>query len=207
MASLPSLAELSDVEDRLGRDLEPEESRRADALLRDASTVVRNYTRRDFTLGNTVARYLPRGRKVILPKRPVVAVNSVKAVIGLGQSQVTTILPFWSWVAGNEIVLGDPTLLINGPTYEWNDQDVWAEIDYDHGHAETPTDIVSVVANLVVRNLTVPKSGLVDSETVGPYSARYSGFTASGPLGLSEPDRVILNRYRATTSQTVELRS
>lgn len=207
MASLPSLADLADIEDRLGRDLEPEESRKADAMLRDASIVARNYTRRDFTLGNTVARYRPRGRKVILPRRPVVAINSVKAVIGFGQHQMVTILPFWSWVAGHEIVLGEPSLLINGPTYEWDDRNVWAEIDYDHGFADVPDDVRTVVANMVIRNLTVPKSGLIDMETVGPYTARYSGFLAAGPLGLSESDRTILNRYRVTASHSVELRT
>lgn len=205
--ALPSLAELADVEDRLGRDLDTNEQRRADALLRDASVVVRNYCRRDFTVGNTVARYLPRGRKVVLPQRPVVAVNSVKAVIGYGAHQTVSVLSFWSWVAGNEIVLGDPSLMINGPSYEWNDSNVWAEVDYDHGFTEVPDDVASVVANLVVRNLTAPKGGLVDMETVGPYTARYSTFTASGPLGLGEADRQVLNRYRGTINRTVELRS
>jgi len=205
---LPSLADLEDVEDRLGRDLETAEQRRADALLRDASVVVRNYTRRDFTLvENEVARYLPRGRKVVLPKRPVIAVNSVKAVIGYGTHQTITVLSFWSWVAGNEIILGEPSLMINGPSYEWNDSNVWAEVDYDHGFAEVPADIISVVANLVVRNLTVPKAGMIDMESVGPYSARYATFTASGPLGLGEADRQVLNRYRSSINHTVELRA
>lgn len=207
MASLPSLADLEDVEDRLGRDLSTDEQRRADALLRDASVIVRNYTRRDFTLSNTVDRYLPRGRKVILPKRPVVAINSVKAVIGYGTHQTISVLSFWSWVAGPEIILGEPTLMINGPSYEWNDSNVWAEVDYDHGFAEVPDDVRTVTANLVVRNLTAPKGGLIDMETVGPYTARYSGITASGPLGLAEPDRSVLNRYRSTINHTVELRA
>lgn len=204
---LPSLAELEDVEDRLGRCLDEAEQRRAAALLRDASIVVRNYTRRDFVLARTVARHRPRGDKVILPNRPVVEVHTVKSVIGFGNNEMITVIPFWSWVAGHEILLGDPTLIINGPTYEWADRNVWVEIDYSHGFAEVPADIASVVANLVVRNLTVPQGGMVDMETVGPYTARYSTFTASGPLGLGEADRQILNKYRTTVTHTVELRA
>lgn len=204
--ALPLLAELADVEDRLGRDLDTSEQRRADALLRDASTVVRGYTRRDFTLTRTVSRHRPRGDKVLLPRRPVVEVHSVKSVIGFGTHETLTVMPFWSWVAGHEILLGEPTLIINGPTFEWSDRNVWAEVDYSHGFAEVPLDIISVVANLVVRNLTVPQGGLVDMESVGPYTARYSTFTAAGPLGLGEADRSVLNRYRSTTTSTVELR-
>jgi hypothetical protein len=143
----------------------------------------------------------------VLPHRPVAAINSVKSVLGFGQNQMVTVLPFWSWVAGHEIILGDPTLIINGPTFDWDDRDVWVEVDYDHGFAEVPADIVSVVANLVVRNLTVPSGGLIDMESVGPYNVRYSGFTAAGPLGLSEADRVVLNRYRVSVTHTVELRA
>lgn len=206
MASLPSLADLSDVEDRLGRDLDASESRKAAALLADASTVVRNYCRRDFTMGTTTARYRPRGNKVVLPQRPVLSVTSVKAVQAFGTTFMITPLVFWSWVGGYEIVLGDATLVINGPTLDYDDTNVWIEVTYSHGFAEVPEDVKSVVANMVVRNLTVPKSGLIDMETVGPYTARYSGFTAAGPLGLGEADRVILNRYRSTISHTVELR-
>lgn len=206
MASLPPLAELVDVEDRLGRDLTPEESRKADALLRDASTVVRNYTRRDFTTGTTTARYRPRGRKVVLPQRPVTAVTSVKSVLSFGTNETVTALAYWSWPGGSEVILGDPSLVINGPTWDLDDSDVWVEITYTHGFPEVPDDIRTVIANMVLRNLTAPRSGLVDTEGVGPYQVRYAGFVAQGPLGISEADRQILNRYRSTVSHTVELR-
>lgn len=206
MASLPSLAELSDVEDRLGRDLDPGESRRAAALLADASTVVRNYCRREFTQGSTTARYRPTGRKVNLPNRPVLGIVSVASVQSFGTTIITTPLTFWSWAGGHELYIGDQTLVINGPTLDFDDRDVWVEVTYTHGFAETPADVISVVANLVVRNLTVPSGGLVDMETVGPYTTRYSGFTSIGPLGLGEADRVLLNRYRSSATRTVELR-
>lgn len=204
--ALPSLASLTDVEDRLGRDLDAAESRRASALLSDASTVARNYCRRDFTAGSTTARYRPRGRKVVLSQRPVVSVTSVSSVLSIGTATTITPLSFWSWPGGNEILLGDPTLVINGPTFEWSDSDVWVQVAYTHGFTTVPEDVLAVVANMVVRALTAPKGGLVDTEQIGPYNVRYSGFATQGPLGLAEPDRQTLNRYRSVTTHTVELR-
>lgn len=207
MASLPSLAELEDVEDRLGRDLEASESRRAQALLRDASMVVRSYCRRDFTAGTTTARYRPRGRKIVLPNRPVTDVSVVSTVLSYGTTETVIPLAFWQWPGGSEIFIGDPGLWINGPTgLDFDDSNAWCEVTYDHGYPEIPTDIVSVVCAMVVRNLTVPANGTVDSETIGPYTMRFSGPAVVGPLGLGEAERQVLNRYRAIVSHTVELR-
>lgn len=207
MASLPPLADTVDVEDRLGRSLVAgPESRRATALMSDASTVVRNYTRRDFTQATVTSRHRPLGNKVLLPLRPVINVAKVSAVRSFGTTVFTTPLALWSWVGGYEVVIRDQTLVINGPTLDWDDTNVWAEVTYTHGFTTIPDDVRSVVANLVVRNLTVPSGGLIDSETVGPYTAHYSGFTAMGPLGLGEADRQLLNRYRSSASGTVELR-
>lgn len=204
--ALASLADLSDVEDRLGRDLAAEESRKADALLRDASAVVRAYTRREFTLGTTVDRLRPRGYKIVLPQRPVVEVRSVSAVQSFGTMLTITPLAFWSWAGGHEVILGDPSLVINGPTIDYSDRNVWAEVDYSFGFAEIPDDVIAVTANIVVKALSMPQSGLVDMQTVGPYTVRYAGVN-NGPLSLTEPDREVLNRYRSTVNSTMELRS
>lgn len=207
MASLPALADLADVEDRLGRDLDATESRRAQALLVDASAVVRAYCRRDFTRATTTARLRPRGDKVVLPMRPVLAVTEVFAVQSFGTTLLRTPMSFWNWPGGHEVYLGDQTLVINGPTLDWDDHQTWCDVTYNHGFDEVPGDIVTVVANLVMKNLTVPGGGVIDMETVGPYNVRYATYTSAGPLGLSDGDRQILNRYRSTISHTVELRS
>lgn len=207
MASLPSLADLAEVEDRLGRDLDAEDSRKADAMLRDASAVVRAYCRRDFTMDTTTGRYRPRGRKLVLPLRPVLNVLGIWAVQSFGTTVFRTPISFWNWPGGHEIYIGDQSLVINGPSLDWDDADTWCDVEYRHGFAVVPDDIVTVVANLVAKNLSVPGGGLVDMETVGPYNVRYSTFTSAGPLGLSDADRQILNRYRSTVSHTVELRS
>lgn len=206
MPALPPLADLDDVEDRLGRDLTESEQRKASAALLDASAVVRSYTRRDFTTGTATIRLRPRGNKVTLPQRPVVSVASVATVISFGTTEYVTPTPAWSHVAGNEIYLIDPQLVFNGPALDLSDQNVWIEVTYTFGYDEIPYDIMAVTANLVVRNMTVPQSGMVDLETVGPYTTRYAAFTASGPLALSAADRDVLNRYRTSGAHTIELR-
>lgn len=206
MASLPSLADLSDIEDRLGRDLDASETRKADALLRDASTVVRNYCRREFTRGQTTARIRPRGRIINLPQRPVISVTAIWAVQSFGPTIMRTPLSYWNWPGGSQVFIGDQTMVINGPTLDWDDTDVWADVTYDHGFDEIPDEVITVVANMVTRNIVVPQGGLVDLETIGPYTARYATFTSQGPLGMSEADREVLNRYRTTVNTTVELR-
>lgn len=206
--SLPSLAELDDVEDRLGRDLTEEEQRRAQAMLDDASAVVRAYTRRDFTRTTETVRLRPRGNKVVLPQRPVISVTSIATVVSFGHTEMTIPTPAYSWVSGPEIQFLDATTIYNAPTLEIGDEEnLWIEVVYTHGYDDVPYDVMAVVANMVVRNLSVPSAGMIDLETVGPYTVRYSGFTSAGPLSLSPADRDVLNRYRTATAYTMELRS
>lgn len=202
--ALPPLAELHDVEARLGREIGGPELARVDALLADASAIVRTYTRREFSRTTTTERLRPRGHKVVLSQRPVVSVDSVAHVLTFGSTETVTPSAAWQHSGGSEILLGEPTFVINGPTFDLDD-DVWVEITYTHGFTEIPDAIVAVVANLAVRALTAPQGGLIDSETIGPYTARYSTFTSAGPLSLSQADRAVLNRFR-TGHRTVELR-
>jgi len=204
--ALPSLAEITDVEDRLGYSIDPAQYTRVEALLRDASVVVRAYCRREFTAGTTTARYRPRGHKVVLPLRPVRAVTAVRSVVSFGTHDQITPLSYWSHPGGHEVFIGDQSVVINGPTLDFADENVWVEVTYEHGFAVIPDDVVTVVANMVVRNLTVPGGGLVDLQTVGPYTTRFGGFASGGPLSMGAGDRDVLNRYRSTTSSTVELR-
>lgn len=206
MASPSPLCDLEDVEDRLGRDLSPDEQRKATAVLTDASAVVRSYCRRDFTRATTTGRYRPVGDRVTLPLRPVLAVSGVWAVTSYGTTVYRTPLVVWQWAGGPEVYLGDTSLVINGPWIDWSDSHVWVDVEYTHGYDAVPADIVTVVANMVVKTLSVPGGGLIDMETVGSYNVRYSTITAAGPLGLTDGDRQILNKYRTTVNHSVEMR-
>jgi hypothetical protein len=207
VASLSSLADIAEVEARLGYTIVDNTIRaKLQKQLDDASVVVRNYCRRDFTAGTSTIRLRPRGDKVTLPERPVRAVTAVSSVVTYGTSTQVTPLSYWSWVAGPEIQLGDQSLVINGPTLDFSDGDTWVEVTYDHGFAVVPDDVVSVVANMALRTFTIPGGGLVDMQTVGPYSARTASFASGGPLSLSGGDRDVLNKYRGRVSGTMELR-
>lgn len=208
MASLPSLADIAEVEARLGYAITDATIRvKLQKQLDDASVVVRNYCRRGFTAGTSTIRLRPRGNKITLPERPVRAVTAVRSVVTFGATAQVTPLSYWSWVAGPEVRLGDPNLVINGPTLDWSNDDTWVEVTYDHGFATVPDDVVAVVANMALRTFTIPGGGIVDMQTVGPYTARTASFAAGGPLSLSGGDRDVLNRYRGKVAGTVELRS
>lgn len=203
-----TLAELSDVEDRLGRDLTDTETGRTVAALRDASAVVRRYTRRTFTAETTTQRLRPVGYTVRLLQRPVTAVTAV-SVIGDGGTAIP--IPAWAWDGGSELwVYGDSEQVINLPEAI---ADLWAyrtpmvEVTYTHGFAEIPDDVVAVVAGKAVVALSLPASGggVMSSETADAYSYQLAGFARSGPLGLSQADREILNAYRPG-ARSIELR-
>jgi len=203
--ALPALAELTDIEDRLGRELAANETSKVVAALSDASAVVRAYTRRTFTKNTTTTRLRPRGNKVTLPDRPVISVDALATVFAFAGTETITPTPAWSFVGGFEIHLLDPGLLINGPTLDLSDDNVWCQVTYTHGFEEIPEDIVAVVANMVVRGVNLPGGGLIDSETIGPYTTRYNAVGSVGPLSMTDGERRILNNYRAT-SRSIELR-
>lgn len=203
-----ALAELSDVEDRLGRGLTDAETGRALSALRDASAVVRRYTRRTFTREQSTQRLRPVGGKVILPQRPVVSVDAV-AVIGDDGQPIQ--LPAWAWDGGNELwIYPDSGQVINlseslADLFRYRTPLV--EVTYTHGFVGIPDDVVAIVAGKAVVILSMPVSGggVMSSETAGDYTYQLAGFARSGPLGLSDADKVILNAYRPA-GRTIELR-
>src|SRR4051812_38291064 len=79
--SVDPLASSTDLSDRLGRPLTVAEEARAQALLVDASALVRAYTGQDFTRtdNETVVMRAQQG-EIRLPKRPVIDVTAVVAV-------------------------------------------------------------------------------------------------------------------------------
>lgn len=203
-----ALAELSDVEDRLGRDLTDAETGRALAALRDTSAVVRRYTRRTFTREQSTQRLRPVGGKVTLPQRPVV---SVDAVVVLGDQGQRITLPVWTWDGGSELwIYSDSSQIINlseslADLFLYRTPLV--EVTYTHGFAEIPDDVVAIVAGKAVVQLSLPASGggVMSSETADIYSYQLAGFARSGPLGLSDADKLILNAYRPG-AKAIELR-
>lgn len=206
-----ALAEIADVEDRIGRQLDPDEIPRAQAALTDASAVVRRYTRRTFTQGTSTRRLRPVGAKVTLPDRPVTAVTSVATVYAAGGTETLLAVPNWSWDGGHEVYLhSDSEQVINLPEVLadlWSYRTPLVEVTWTHGYDEVPEDVVAVVAGKAVVAISLPASGggVMASEGAEGYSYSLASFARSGPLGLSQADRMILDAYRPS-GRTVELR-
>lgn len=191
---LDPLATIADIEERLGRSLTDVEARRAPALLRDASSKVRSYTRQNFDLvmGDT-AVLRPVGTILTLPQRPVRGVTSVVAIGGRDDIPDIT-LNSWVWNGLDEIDVhgvGWRTAI----DYDLElDYEGWCpdtyRVLYDHGYAETPDDVLGVVCGMVTRVLLAPSpvEGMT-SEQIGQYRYQMGGGSAGARVRLTQEDK------------------
>lgn len=205
---LPALATVADLATMLGRTFTPAQEAQAQALLDQASSIVRAYLRQDITRATTTDTFTMRWSdrqhlgapfdcarhgQVTLPQRPVETVTSVK-VNG-------TVTQDW-WLEGNELFVRTVPWL--GPPGAHQAPQV--TVTYTHGWAEVPGDIAAIVLQAANRVIVNPSQ--LRSETVGGESVTYlqpNGGEALGVL-LSKLEQKVLDRYRRT-SGTVRLRS
>jgi hypothetical protein len=195
-----ALATTDDIKARLGRDLSEAEAARVDALLADASAMVRAYTGQDFAVTDDDQITLRgQGGAVRLPQRPVTAVASVVAIGGDGAPDVT--LVDWIWDGVDQVRIGEGSYIINLPAVWWDDDGYPGtyRVTYSHGFEDVPADVVAVVCGMVMRTLTAPTmAGGVQSETIGPYSYRLDAAGTGLSVMMSQGDRDALKRYRRT---------
>lgn len=171
--------------------------------LRRASARVRRYTRQDITFVSGETLDLPGGERVLrLPQYPLV-------VDGANPLTVVELADFSSieWTAlenrdytrlGNELIRGypwqAPTRLMGWP---WNRaQGIWApkvRVTYSHGYTDIPDDIVDVVVDLAVMNLTNP--GNLREVAIDDYRQVYASETIGGAR-LSREHQAELRAYR-----------
>ncbi|GAB2718123.1 hypothetical protein [Streptomyces bullii] len=202
MAVLPSLATVADLATLLGRTFTPEQEAQAQALLDQASAVVRAYVRQDITKATTTDTFTMRrvdpilhrcAGAVTLPQRPVVEITTV--LVDGTETQD------W-WQDGNELLLR---------SWAW-DQPPAAHrppqvtVTYTHGWDPVPADIQAIVMQAANRVLVNPSG--VRSETVGGESVTYLIPAVGEYLGvlLSRTEQKVLDRYRRTAA-SVNLRS
>lgn len=195
---MTTLAIVADLEARLGRDLTDTEAARADALLGDASAMVRSYTGLDFTVAEDDEVTLRgQGGMIRLPQRPVTEVSKVIAIGGDGAPDVTLI--DWIWDGIDQIRIGEGSFVINLPAIWWDDDGYPGtyRVTYSHGYEQVPADVVAVVCGMASRTLTAPTmAGGVRSETIGPYSYQLDAAGAGLAVMMSQADRDALKRYR-----------
>lgn len=207
MPTLPPLAGVSDVTDRLPTSLTVEEKRVA-SLIIDASATIRRYTKQLFTLQQTTKGIRPVGNKIKLPQKPVISVDGI--TVQLPNSLTSATIPGWYWDGSSqEIWLTDGGSIINLAeelvfALEW--QTPTCMVTYTHGYAIIPDDVIGVVCSMVTRLVTAPGLGGVISETVGEYSYRLSDAAAQGPMALTDAEKKVLDDYRPKKVNTAELR-
>jgi hypothetical protein len=201
-----SLATVEDLEARIGRELTTTEAARADALLADASGLIRGYTKQYFEqVEDDVIQLSAAGSFLRLPQRPVTAVSSIVAIGYAPVPDLTLPDGTWGWDGIDQIEV-----------YPWS-SDTWVSlpesydsigpgtfrITYDHGYAEIPADVVAVCCRMVLAVLLAPTmaEGLVQ-ERIGQYAYQYGQAAGQASPGatvrLSDADRDDLARYKRT---------
>lgn len=171
------LANLYQLQARLGRDFQGLERFRAEELLKDASAKVRRISGQQISQAASSVRLTPDswggGYGVFLPQYPVTDVSAV--VDDFGNPVDVT------WQPGTNF------LQTWGPV----------TVTYTHGYDPVPDDIVAVVCQIVGRAVTTPVDNTgVTSETLGSYSYTLGSAAAAGPLGTLNDEREIVLLYR-----------
>lgn len=203
------LARIDDVASRYSGTLTDDQIPRVATLLADASTVVRSYTRKTFTVATTTENIRPVGDRIRLRQTPVTAVSAV-GIVNTLQSGNLLALPLgaWIWDGGEEIWIGAINTVINLPddvSHLLQYQTPLMQVTWSHGYATVPDGVVTVVCSMVCRVLDTPGPTSAPSTTVGALSYRLSTTAQDGVMGLTDGELRMLTPYRRSGT-TVELR-
>lgn len=174
-----ALATIADVEARLGRPLTVAEYSKAQAWLEDASALFVQRATQQFEVSESRVRLFPRDGVVRLVQRPVIEVTSVKDIDGV-EIEFT--------FDGHQSIydLGSYSPVI---------------VEYEHGSADIPADVVAVVAGMVVRTLNIAPDAAtgVTQQSVGPFSQSYAAWAVGGQVMMSPADEKVAHAYRERT--------
>lgn len=193
MSAVGPLATVADVALRHpAGELTVAQEARAEALLDDASAVMRDHLEQIVSyVEDDQVTVRTKGATIDLWELPVGAVTSVAGSDG-------TELPAaaWSW-DGLHTVTVDPGYL--EPTMQ---------VTYSHGHEDVPAGVVARVCLMVNRVLTAPSAteGLA-SEQIGQYSYQAAGGSAGVSVFLTKNDEKAVRRYRRGATGTIMVRS
>ena len=182
---MAALATVTDLENRLGRSLDADETIRAEALLDGASARVRSYTGQEFTETTTTERVMVRNGVIRLPQRPATAVTAVVDMDGNSLN--------FTWHAGQTFKLGTPDRFDLEP---FATEQQWVDVTYTAGYATIPDLIVEVVCSMVLRAFGVAAEGTgYASESIGSYSYSVGAIAAAGAVGMMNEERDALAPY------------
>ena len=174
-----ALATIADVEARLGRALTGGETSQATAWLVDASAMFVQRAVQKFQVSESTVRLFPRDGIVRLVQRPVIEIVSVTDIDGVEIDYTYD---------GHQSIyeLGTYSPVI---------------VNYDHGSADIPDDVVAVVAGMVVRTLLVPDDAAagIQQQSVGPFSQSFAAWAVGRQVLMSPSDIEVANYYREKT--------
>lgn len=177
------LAELADIEARLGRTLTPDEANAVTELIGDVSALVESYCRRDWRVHEDDVIELEgwSDRELKLPGSPVLSVR----YLTIDDKDITefrlvgnSLWRRWGWQSHP----GDPL-----PSK--------VVVTYTHGTDKVPADVKAVVCNEVMRVLG--KEVGATAETIGEHTLSYE--SGAGSISLSRSAKGSLNRFRQRT--------
>ena len=171
-----ALATIADVEARLGRSLTAGETSQATAWLGDASAMFVQRAVQKFEVSESTVRLFPRDGIVRLVQRPVIEIVSVTDIDGAEIDYTYD---------GHQSIyeLGTYSPVI---------------VNYEHGSATIPDDVVAVVAGMVVRTLLVPDDAAagIQQQSVGPFSQSFAAWAVGRQVLMSPSDIEVANYYR-----------
>lgn len=171
-----ALATIADVEARLGRELTVEEQAKATAWLDDASALFVNRARQQFEVGESIVRLFPKDGVVRLEQRPAISIISVEDINGA---------PVDYTFDGFQCLF-----------------DVWTNlpvvVNYEHGSATIPDDVVAVVAGMVARTMSIAPDAAagITRTTTGPFSQEFASWAVGQQVMLSPAEAMVADSYR-----------
>jgi hypothetical protein len=183
---------LATVDDVVALGVVAEESAIAAALAK-ASARFRSEAANDITVSEFDMVLRQYGGRVRLPRTPVVSVTSVR-LLNLDGSDGPALVGF-AFDGIDTITVSDDWPVINGPGIVTPT----VRVQWSAGFAEIPEDVRWAVASMVERALSTPASG-VASETIGDYTWRGGGYTASGAFSMSKDELATAHAYRPRSS-------
>jgi hypothetical protein len=192
---LPPLLSVAALADRLGRDLDATEARRAPAVIEDVSAAIRMETGQFFSHMTSEVALKVRHGLIRLPQRPVLDVNEVSDVDGRRGLA-------WDWDGGDLIEVWEGDL---GFDFEPSTRSsLRAVVSYEHGYDDPPPDVMGVAASVCLRTLgQAPTVSGIQSESIGGYSYSVGVIGASGAFGFLDAEQAVLRRYKRSAGTIV----
>jgi hypothetical protein len=180
-----ALATISDVEARLGRSLTVAETSKATAYLADASAMFVQRAVQKFEVSESTVRLFPKDGVVRLVQRPVIEIVTVKDI------------------DGNEI---DYTFDGHQSLYDLGDLR-GVTVNYEHGSANIPDDVVAVVAGMVARTLSISPDAAagVTQQSVGPFSQSYATWAVGAQVMMSPAEVKVADYYRGLSFRSTSI--